>query len=112
MRIIFDSSKVRCLIDTGACGSLIRRDAIGLASKFIDKNEQPTKLVAWNDSVNTITESVYLNVKIGPKRFSAKFLVVPEKVMGSQRCILGKQVLIKLGLWTVIEEFLHERLNL
>ena len=110
IKVKYDNTKIRCLIDTGACASLIRKDAIGAAIKFVGIHEQPIKLIAWNDSENIIKEYVNLVVKIGRRTFTLKFHVVPTKLMGSQKCILGKDILVKLGIWKTVDDFLRERL--
>ena len=104
---------IRCLLDTGSSVNLIRYDTLSLIEAKGDMKpvKSPTTVYGFNDAKTVIDREIRLNCNVGPKTFELIFYVIPANVMTTQKAILGRPALEKLGIWHVLTKFCQERLQ-
>ena len=104
---------MKCLMDSGSSVNLVRKDAVEAigATRYIRKPEKPYSVYGFNDVKTTIYEEIMLELAVGPVKIKTIFYIVPNNVMKSQKVILGKPALLKLGFWQICERFMRERLK-
>jgi len=103
----------RALLDCGSSANLITKTFLEVlsATHLARQTAKTTNIYGFNDAKTAINEEVVLEMNVGPMRVKTSFYVVPGKTMSSQRIILGKPALLKLGLWQEILKFTRQRLN-